>query len=31
MSFHEIDDILWKFIEPYLPPQKPHTERLREE
>lgn len=31
MSFHGIDDILWKSIEPYLPPPKPHTERLREE
>ncbi len=27
MSFHEIDDVLWKSIEPYLPPQKPHTGR----
>lgn len=27
MSFHEIDDSLWKSIEPYLPPQKPHTGR----
>ena len=27
MSFHGIDDVLWEFIEPYLPPQKPLTER----
>jgi len=26
-----MDDILWKSIEPYLPPPKPHTERFREE
>lgn len=31
MSLHEMDDILWKSIEPYLPPPKPHTERFREE
>jgi transposase len=29
MSFHEIDDVLWESIEPYLPPQKLHTGRLR--
>jgi transposase len=29
MSFHEIDDVLWKSIEPYLPPQKSHTGRPR--
>ncbi|HET8687683.1 MAG TPA: transposase [Methanosarcina sp.] len=29
MSFREIDDVLWKSIEPYLPPQKPHTGRPR--
>ncbi|WP_048136859.1 transposase [Methanosarcina horonobensis] len=29
MSFHEIDDVLWESIEPYLPPQKPHTGRPR--
>ena len=29
MSFREIDDILWKSIEPYLPPQKPYTGRPR--
>lgn len=27
MSYHEIDDALWESIEPYLPPQKPHTGR----
>jgi putative transposase len=31
MSFHEIDDVLWKSIEPYLPPQKPLTGRPRED
>ena len=29
MSFREIDDVLWKSIEPYLPPQKPLTGRPR--
>jgi len=29
MSFHEIDDVLWNSIEPYLPPQKPNIERPR--
>lgn len=29
MSFREIDDVLWNSIEPYLPPQKPHTGRPR--
>ncbi len=29
MSFREIDDVLWESIEPYLPPQKPHTGRPR--
>ena len=29
MSFREIDDALWKSIEPYLPSQKPHTGRPR--
>lgn len=29
MSFHEIDDVLWKSIEHHLPPQKPHTGRPR--
>jgi len=29
MSFHEIDDALWEFIIPYLPPQKSHTGRPR--
>lgn len=29
MSFHEIDDVLWKSIEHHLPPQKPHTRRPR--
>ncbi|WP_394339295.1 transposase [Methanosarcina sp. UBA5] len=24
-----MDDILWKSIEPYLPPQKPHTGKSR--
>lgn len=27
MSFHEIDDTLWEFIEHRFPPQKPHTGR----
>lgn len=27
ISFCEIDDVLWESIEPYLPPQKPHTGR----
>jgi putative transposase len=31
MSFHEIDDVLWNSIEPYLPPQKPYTGRPRED
>ena len=29
MSFREIDDVLWESMEPYLPPQKPHTGRPR--
>jgi putative transposase len=29
MSFREIDDALWKSMEPYLPPQKPHKGRSR--
>lgn len=29
MPFHEIEDDLWKSIEPYLPPQKPSTGRPR--
>ena len=29
MSFREIDDVLWNSIEPYFPPQKPHTGRPR--
>ncbi len=29
MSFHEIGDVLWKSIEPYLPLQKSHTGRPR--
>ena len=29
MSFREIDDVLWKSVEPYLPPQKPLTGRPR--
>jgi putative transposase len=28
MSFREID-VLWESMEPYLPPQKPHTGRPR--
>ncbi len=27
MSFHELDDVLWNSIEPYLPPNNPHTGR----
>ncbi|WP_156161327.1 MULTISPECIES: hypothetical protein [unclassified Methanosarcina] len=27
MSIFEIDGVLWKSIDPYLPPHKPHTER----
>jgi len=27
MSIHEIDDVLWESIEPYLPPQKSPTGR----
>jgi transposase len=29
MSFHEIDDVLWESIEPYLPPQKSPIGRPR--
>jgi transposase len=29
MSFRELDDVLWKSIESYLPPPKPHTGRPR--
>ncbi len=29
MSFREIDDVLWKSIEPHIPPQKPSTGRSR--
>ncbi|WP_011305696.1 transposase [Methanosarcina barkeri] len=29
MSFRDIDGVLWNSIEPYLPPQKPHTGRSR--
>jgi putative transposase len=29
MSFHEIDDVLWESIEPYLPPKKSPIGRPR--
>ena len=29
MLFREIDNFLWNSMEPYLPPQKPHTGRPR--